>query len=53
MPTDWSTANSRFRVRMPVRMALRKLSTPTSPMMKLSAPPMVKNIRWKPSNSDA
>ena len=51
MPMDWSTASSRFRVRMPVRTALTKFSTPTRPMMKLSAPPMVMNMLRKPSNS--
>ena len=53
MPMDWSTANSRFRAMMPVRMALKKFSTPTSPTMKLRAPPHSWNMERMPSNSAA
>ena len=53
IPMDWSTANSRLRTVMPVRMALKKFSTPTSPTIKLSAPPSMRNMARMPSNSAA
>jgi len=53
MPIDWRTANSRFRVMIPVRMALKKFSTPTSPTIRLSTPPSSRNMERKLSNSAA
>ena len=51
MPMACKTANSCLRVMMPVSTAFKKLSMPTSPMIRLSAPPSVKNIERNPSNS--
>ena len=53
MPMDWRTAISRFLVMMPVRMALKKFSTPTRPTMPLRAPPSSRNMDRIPSNSAA
>ena len=51
MPMACKTANSWRRVMMPVSTAFKKLSMPTSPMIRLSALPSVRNMLRMLSNS--
>ena len=46
IPTAWSTANSLWRERMEVIMALTKFRTPTMPIMAHRRPPRMAKVLW-------